>query len=231
VQPEDELNARLVASVHPADWANPDPAPSYNLVVIGGGTAGLVSAAGAAGLGAKVALVERRYLGGDCLNFGCVPSKAILRSARVLGDVAAAGALGVRAGPAEADFPEVMRRMREIRARISAHDSARRFRDLGVDVFLGEGRFTSPRTVDVDGRELRFSKAVVATGARPRAPAAATSPSTRADRRIAFDGTQPKLRQSPPRYRLSTRATLAPRPAAPAAETRPAVPPPMTTRL
>ena len=82
MEPLDEYNRELVANVHPPDWVNPEPARSYNLVVIGAGTAGLVSAAGAAGLGAKVALIERHHLGGDCLNYGCVPSKAILRSAR-----------------------------------------------------------------------------------------------------------------------------------------------------
>src|SRR5499433_845497 len=120
VLPQDEYNATLVANVHPIDWKNPDPASRYNLVVIGAGTAGLVTAAGAAGLGAKVALVERSLMGGDCLNVGCVPSKCIIRSSRVLGDLAAAAALGVHA-PAgvEVVFPAVMERMRRLRARIS----------------------------------------------------------------------------------------------------------------
>ena len=85
VQPLDVHNIELLSNVHPVDWKNPEPAPRYNLVVIGAGTAGLVTAAGAAGLGAKVALVERHLLGGDCLNVGCVPSKAIIRSSRVSG--------------------------------------------------------------------------------------------------------------------------------------------------
>ncbi len=85
VLPNDEHNATLVSNVHPPDWKNPDPAPRYNLVVIGAGTAGLVTAAGAAGLGAKVALIEKHLLGGDCLNVGCVPSKCIIRSSRVIG--------------------------------------------------------------------------------------------------------------------------------------------------
>ena len=91
VSPLDQYNEALVANVRPPDWMNPEPAPRYNLVVIGGGTAGLVSAAGAAGLGAKVALVERHLLGGDCLNVGCVPSKAIIRSSRVYADIRDAG--------------------------------------------------------------------------------------------------------------------------------------------
>src|SRR4051794_41400446 len=97
VQPWDEFNQQLAGNVHPPAWRNPTPAPRYNLVVIGAGTAGLVTAAGAAGLGAKVALVERGLMGGDCLNVGCVPSKAVIRSSRVLRELARAAALGARA--------------------------------------------------------------------------------------------------------------------------------------
>src|SRR6185369_8337606 len=97
IAPLDEHNQRLLAHVHPDNWKNPAPAPIYDLVVIGGGTAGLVCAAGAAGLGARVALIERGLLGGDCLNTGCVPSKALLRSARVVGEARAGALLGVRA--------------------------------------------------------------------------------------------------------------------------------------
>src|SRR5712691_1966855 len=171
VIPEDTYNRTLVAHTHPPDWMNPEPAPRYNLVVIGAGTAGLVTAAGAAGLGARVALVERYLLGGDCLNVGCVPSKAVIRSSRVVGDVRAAAALGVRVtGTIEPDFGTVMERMRGIRARLSHHDSADRFKGLGVDVFLGDGRFTGPDTVDVNGARPRFKKAVIATGARAYHP-------------------------------------------------------------
>ncbi|HVB38851.1 MAG TPA: mercuric reductase [Vicinamibacterales bacterium] len=172
VRPDDEANRALLSRVHPPDWPVPDDRGTYDLVVLGGGTAGLVSAAGAAGLGARVAIIERGLLGGDCLNTGCVPSKALLRSARAVGDVRRAGGLGVRiGGPVEVDFPAVMARMRQRRAAISPNDSAVRLRDLGVDVFLGDGRFTSRRTVQVDGRTLRFNRAVVATGGRPVAPA------------------------------------------------------------
>ena len=169
--PRDTHNAELVANVHPPDWRQPNPAPRYNLVVIGGGTAGLVTAAGAAGLGARVALIERHLLGGDCLNVGCVPSKCVIRSSRVVGDIRAAAALGVRvSGAVEPGFGAVTERMRGIRARISRHDSAERFNGLGVDVFLGDGRFTGPDTVEVNGTALRFKKAVIATGARARHP-------------------------------------------------------------
>jgi len=167
VTPRDHFNETLLANVHPTDWVNPTPAPRYNLVVIGGGTAGLVSAAGAAGLGARVALVERHLLGGDCLNFGCVPSKAIIRSSRLAADFRDAARFGIKAPlPAEADFAAVMERLRALRAALSRHDAAQRFRDLGVDVFLGPARFVSPRSVTVAGQTLNFSRAVIATGAR-----------------------------------------------------------------
>src|SRR5512139_1753695 len=108
VSPLDEYNEALVANVHPPDWVNLTPLPCYNLVVIGGGTAGLVSAAGAAGLGAKVALVERHLLGGDCLNYGCVPSKAIIRSSRLAADFRDAARFGLKTPPEiEVDFAAV----------------------------------------------------------------------------------------------------------------------------
>jgi pyruvate/2-oxoglutarate dehydrogenase complex dihydrolipoamide dehydrogenase (E3) component len=172
VTPHDEHNATLVANVHPPGRANPEPASRYNLVVIGAGTAGLVTAAGAAGLGAKVALVERHLMGGDCLNVGCVPSKCVIRSSRAVAELREAAALGVRVpAGAEADFGAVMERMRRLRARISDHDSVRRFeQELGVDVFLGEARFAGSDTVEVGGATLRFKRAVIATGARAAHP-------------------------------------------------------------
>jgi pyruvate/2-oxoglutarate dehydrogenase complex dihydrolipoamide dehydrogenase (E3) component len=171
IAPADAENARLVANVHPADWVNPTPAPRYNLVVIGAGTAGLVTAAGAAGLGAKVALVEKHLLGGDCLNVGCVPSKAIIRSSRAAFDAKETGRFGVRVtGPVDVDFPAVMERMRKLRADLSPTDSAPRFTKLGVDVFLGEARFAGADTIQVAGKTLRFKKAVIATGARAAQP-------------------------------------------------------------
>lgn len=165
--PEDR---RRLGHVHPPGWRNPRAAPAYDLVVLGGGTAGLVCAMGAAGLGARVALVERHLLGGDCLNTGCVPSKAWIRSARAVADLRRAAALGVHATGLHVDFQVVMRRMRERRASIAEHDSAARLQRAGVDVFFGVGRFTDERTITVDDQRLRFGRAVIATGGRPTAP-------------------------------------------------------------
>ena len=171
VLPDDEYNQALVANVAPPDWHNPTPAERYNLVVIGAGTAGLVTAAGAAGLGARVALIERYLMGGDCLNVGCVPSKCVIRSSRLVGELSVAKELGVHVGAVEVDFPAVMARMRRLRARISVNDSAQRFTsEKGVDVFLGEARFSGPDSIVVDGQTLRFKRAVVATGARAAHP-------------------------------------------------------------
>jgi pyruvate/2-oxoglutarate dehydrogenase complex dihydrolipoamide dehydrogenase (E3) component/uncharacterized membrane protein YdjX (TVP38/TMEM64 family) len=166
VLPDDEHNRALMSSVHPRGWVNPTPVGRYNLVVLGAGTAGLVSAAGAAGLGAKVALVEKHLMGGDCLNVGCVPSKALISAARVAAGARGASAFGIRVSGVDADFPAVMERMRRLRAGIAPHDSVQRFARLGIDVFLGEGRFTGPTTLAVGGQKLEFSRAVIATGAR-----------------------------------------------------------------
>lgn len=169
--PWDQHNQALTAQVRPADWKNPKPASRYNLVVIGAGTAGLVSAAGAAGLGAKVALIERHMLGGDCLNVGCVPSKALIRAARAAAAVRDADGFGVQVPEGmRVDFGRVMERMRRLRASIAPNDSVQRFSGLGVDVFLGAGRFVDDTTVAVGDDRLRFKKAVIATGARAAAP-------------------------------------------------------------
>ena len=170
VMPDDPYNVALLSQVHPPGRTNPTPRGRYNLVVVGGGTAGLVSAAGAAGLGARVALVERHLMGGDCLNVGCVPSKALISAARAAASARRAGELGVRVGSVDVDFPAVMDRMRRLRAGLAPNDGVARFTGLGVDVYLGDARFTGPATVEVDGRTLEFSRAVVATGARAAAP-------------------------------------------------------------
>ena len=171
VPPRDKYNEKLVQQVHPLDWINPEPTSRYNLVVIGGGTAGLVTAAGAAGLGAKVALIEKHLLGGDCLNVGCVPSKALIRAARAAAEIRSSSDFGVTIkGEVSVNFGAVMERMRQLRADISPHDSAARFRELGIDVFIGNGNFTGPDSIQVGNKILRFTKAVIATGARATAP-------------------------------------------------------------
>jgi pyruvate/2-oxoglutarate dehydrogenase complex dihydrolipoamide dehydrogenase (E3) component len=174
VFPMDEHNKKLVDYVHPPDWVNPKAADCYDLVVIGAGTAGLVVAAGAAGLdvGLKIALIEKNLMGGDCLNVGCVPSKCMIRSSRVVGEIREAGAFGIKPPETiEVDFAAVMERMRRLRAGISHHDSAVRFQKLGVDVFLGGGRFSNDNTIEVGNQKLRFKKAVIATGGRAVEPA------------------------------------------------------------
>jgi len=167
--PLDIHNQTLIGNVHPTDWTNPTPTGRYHVVVVGAGTAGLIAASFAAGAGARVALVERHLMGGDCLNVGCVASKSVIRSSRVFAELRDAAALGWRVPPgAVADFEAVMARMRRIRARISPNDSAARYRDdKGVDVFLGSAHFTSETTLDVGGVTLRFKKALIATGTGP----------------------------------------------------------------
>ncbi|MBL0889046.1 MAG: mercuric reductase [Gemmatimonadaceae bacterium] len=169
--PYDDANAQLVRTVAPKGWPPPVPKDRYDLVVIGAGTAGLVSAAIAAGLGARVALIERHLFGGDCLNFGCVPSKAIIRAARAWTE--ARRATSQFGGPpvtGEGDFGAVMARLRRLRADISHVDGVERFRALGIDVFLGEAAFNGQDTVRVGDATLRFRRAIIATGARAARP-------------------------------------------------------------
>lgn len=173
--PNDEHNRVLVENVHPSNWINPQPSGRYNIVVLGAGTAGLVTAVIAAGLGAKVALIEKHLIGGDCLNVGCVPSKGVIRAARAWSDLRKAEAFGLHIPPGvKYDFGAAMARMRKLRARISRNDSADRYTKLGVDVFIGSGRFTGVDTIQVEGpagnRTLKFARAAICTGARASTP-------------------------------------------------------------
>ena len=218
--PHDESLRRLVK---PPDWVNPSPARRYQLVVIGGGPAGLVCAAGAAGLGAKVALVERDLLGGDCLNVGCVPSKTLLRAAKAVGDIRRAREFGVNVAEPGIDFAAVMERVRRVRAELAPTDSAERFRSLGIDVFLDEGKFANEDTVEVNGAKLRFGRCVIATGARPLIPdipglksrgGSRTRASSRSRncRNVAGDRRRPhRLRARASFARLGSKVTLAAR--------------------
>ena len=156
-----------------ARWPRPDRF-DRNLVVIGAGSAGLVSAYIAAAVKAKVTLVERRRMGGDCLNTGCVPSKALIRTTRFLADVKRAGSLGIRTASAELDFGEVMERVQRVVRTVEPHDSVERYAGLGVDVVIGEARVTSPWTVEITSAEgtraLSTRAIVIATGGRPAIP-------------------------------------------------------------
>eukprot|EP00980_Cylindrotheca_fusiformis_P006621 scaffold1390_cov138-Cylindrotheca_fusiformis.AAC.24 len=176
VWPMDKYNTTLLDHVHPPDWQDPDVGPKdvYDMVVIGAGAGGLITASGAAGVGAKVAMIEAHMLGGDCLNVGCVPSKAFIHSATLAHgltkDVARMEEAGIFVDPSsvKVNFEKVMERVRKIRSEISHHDSATRYsKALGVEVFIGHGKFTSPRSVEVNGQTLNFKKAVIATGGYP----------------------------------------------------------------
>ena len=170
ILPRDQHNELLVSNVHPPDWVNPVPQGRYNLVVVGAGTAGLVTSMAAAGLGAKVALVERHLLGGDCLIVGCVPSKGLLAAAKTVATVRKADKYGIRvSGEVKVDFGAVMERMRRLRAGISRHDSARRYSEAGVDVFIGQGEFIDGHQLRVEDQVLNFKRAVITTGARAAA--------------------------------------------------------------
>lgn len=143
----------------------------YDLVAIGGGTAGLVSAAGAAYLGVRPAIVERAALGGDCLWTGCVPSKALIASARLAHAMRHADRLGLTGAAPKHAFAEVMERMRAARRAVETHDDPERFRGMGVDVHFGEARFVSGREIEVEGvGRIRSARFVIATGARPAVP-------------------------------------------------------------
>jgi len=141
-----------------------------NLVVIGAGSAGLVSAYIAAAVRAKVTLVEKHRMGGDCLNTGCVPSKALIKTARVLSQIKNSSKYGIRSATAEFDFADVMERVQRVIKAIEPHDSAERYRSLGVEVLQGEAKITSPWTVEIDGRPLTTRAIVIAAGARPFVP-------------------------------------------------------------
>jgi pyruvate/2-oxoglutarate dehydrogenase complex dihydrolipoamide dehydrogenase (E3) component len=142
----------------------------YNVVVIGAGTAGLVTAAGTAGLGGRVALIERNLMGGDCLNFGCVPSKALISSARLIQQIRDAEMWGLDRQQPQFAFEKVFQRMRARRATIAPNDLQERFESLGVDVFRGEARFVSPHEIEVNCQKLRAKNFVIATGSRAVIP-------------------------------------------------------------
>jgi pyruvate/2-oxoglutarate dehydrogenase complex dihydrolipoamide dehydrogenase (E3) component/uncharacterized membrane protein YdjX (TVP38/TMEM64 family) len=161
----DTLKARRVYS----RWPRPRRF-DRNLVVIGAGSAGLVSAYIAATVRAKVTLIEKERMGGDCLNTGCVPSKALIKTARVLSQIRNASNYGIRNASAEFDFAEVMERVQRVIRAVEPHDSVERYTGLGVECIRGEAKITSPWTVAVNGRTLTTRAIVIAAGARPLVP-------------------------------------------------------------
>lgn len=168
--PADAHNQRTINSGHPPNWQNP-PGGNYDLVVLGGGPAGLIAALTAAVGGHRVAMTENLLTGGTCVNFGCTPSKALIRCARAVHEARRGADFAFRLNtPPQVDFAKVMERVRRIRSMSSAGDAVQVVAGAVVDVYLGHTRFTKPNTVAVDGRELRFNKAVLATGSRPAAP-------------------------------------------------------------
>jgi pyruvate/2-oxoglutarate dehydrogenase complex dihydrolipoamide dehydrogenase (E3) component len=144
--------------------------PEFDLCVIGGGAAGLTVAAGGAALGAKVVLVEKHRLGGDCLYYGCVPSKSLLHAAKVAHTARRARRFGVECSTPVVHLSEAMRYVRDVITDIEPNDSPERFRRLGVEVIFGAGEFTDPRTFRVNGRDLTAKNFVLATGSRPALP-------------------------------------------------------------
>ncbi len=140
----------------------------YDLIIIGGGVGGLVGASGAAKMGARVALIEKELLGGDCLNFGCVPTKRLVKCAKVAHTLGKANEYGINPGNnPHVDFPKVMQSVRDVQKSIGRHDDPRRFQEMGVTVINGDGNFTSPNTFKVNGEELTARKFLIATGSSP----------------------------------------------------------------
>ncbi len=167
--PGKAFDAKWQSMVFPSDSRTPSPADRYNLVVIGAGPAGLIAAIGAAGLGARVALVEQSAMGGDCLNVGCVPSKLMLAAARRVADLRRSTSK-LHQLDSSTHFDDAMSRMRKVRADISEHDSVGRYVTAGVDVFLGRASFVDAHTVAVDDIRLKGRKILIATGSHPIVP-------------------------------------------------------------
>ena len=158
-------------NIRPAQWRNPEPADRYGLVVVGAGAAGLAAAQEAAGTDTRVALVERDLLGGDRLNFGCEPSKALVRTGRAYAEMRDARNYGAFVPPRiEVDFHAAMERVLLLRARLSRATSPRMLKEAGIDLFFGHAMFKAPDRLDLDGAQLRFDKALIATGAEPDVP-------------------------------------------------------------
>ena len=171
IAPFDAANRKTIANGHPTDWRPPQPKAVYDLVVIGAGPAGFMAASMAAASGRTVALVERNLMGGTCVNFGCTPSKALIRAARAVFAARDGEKFGYKlSGEPRVDFAAVMTRVREMRTASGAPDAVRDTAKAGIDVWLGSARFAGPDTVEVDGQRLKFRKALIATGSGPAIP-------------------------------------------------------------
>lgn len=168
-----QYNQKLLNNVHPPAWKNPtNPPERYNLVAIGAGAGGLVSVAEASRKGARCAIIEKHLMGGDCLNMGCVPSKALLKCAKVVYNSIIRGKeFGLTVDSYSIDFDAIFKRMRKIRADISPADSAEKFTKLlGVDVFIGKAVFTGKNSMKIGDQEINFAKCIIATGGSPTVP-------------------------------------------------------------
>lgn len=177
----DKWNAEMFDQVRPRYWKDPgskdektatgDGPMNYDMVVIGGGAAGMSIAASSAIFGAKTCMIEKNAMGGDCLYTGCVPSKAFLKASNAAQKAKNASKFGIEVGEVKVNFPKLMERLREVRAKISHHDSVTRFQDMyGLDIFLGEAQFIDRDKVKINGKEIKFINATIATGGRPIKP-------------------------------------------------------------
>lgn len=167
----DKHNAELLDSVRPIRWEDPEQEPIYNMVCIGAGAGGIITAIGVAGAGGKSAICEKNMMGGDCLNTGCVPSKALIKAAKIAHSARIASEYGVETGEIKVDFKKAMESVRIKRAKIGHHDSCERFiKTYGTDIFLGHAKFISEDTIEVNRKKLKFARACIASGGRPRVP-------------------------------------------------------------
>lgn len=165
------LERQRMADLHPPTWVNPQPTGRYPLVILGAGPAGLAAVETALACGVKVALIERHLIGGTCLNIGCVPSKAIIRTSRLYAEMRDAIRYGGQVPDGiGVDFAAVMERVRRIRAHLGQRHSVKWLAAAGVDVFFGEARFAGADTLTIGGTRLDFDNALIATGARPNTP-------------------------------------------------------------
>jgi pyruvate/2-oxoglutarate dehydrogenase complex dihydrolipoamide dehydrogenase (E3) component len=165
---QNEYNQKIREDIFPSKWNNPTTEKTYDLLIIGAGPGGMTAATVARSLNASVALVEKEHFGGECLSYGCIPSKALLRSSRLAGEMQHAKELGLEIGSEwKVNFSEVMQRVHRLQSVISPHDSAQHFKELGIDIFLGEGHFIGSNKLEVRGQAISFKKAIIITGTHP----------------------------------------------------------------